>query len=180
MRGLIALMLLALPAPALADDVCKEAWLARNILLDRAGACFSTPMGQRYFNNEGCGAVSLSAAQSAQVARFREVEGSYGCSIDTSKAPMTDVPTWLFAFDLLPVNDGLESACIGWTGATHLLRSGPGGRITGELRAGDTIQFRHDGTERFQFLTITRDGHVIARGWHEGALDFEQCEMFAG
>jgi len=93
---------------------------------------------------------------------------------------MTDAPGWLFACGPVPVTDGLESAGIGWQGAPATLRSGPGGRITGELRQGDTILLLHDGTEDMQFLTISLGGAIIARGWHAGRLDLDQCEAFAG
>ncbi|MEO0390430.1 MAG: DUF4453 domain-containing protein [Pseudomonadota bacterium] len=179
MRALAAAFALCASAAA-ADSVCREAWLARNLILDRAGACFASPLGQRYFDNAGCTQTPLLPEADAQrVAILREVEASYGCALDTSQ-PMADAPEWLFAFDPVPTTDGLESACIGWQGAGALLRSGPGGRITGELRQGDTIGLLHDGTEQMQFLTISRNGHVIARGWHMGPLSLDQCDAFAG
>ncbi|MEM8577204.1 MAG: DUF4453 domain-containing protein [Pseudomonadota bacterium] len=179
MRLALALALLA--SPAAASEVCKEAWMARNLIFDRAGACFSSALGQRYFDNGVCGGdVALSAVDQARVDTLRDVEARYDCAIDTSAPFMTDAPEWLFAFDPVPVTDGLESACIGWQGAPAMLRSGPGGRITGELRQGDTILLLHDGTEDMQFLTISDNGAIIARGWHKGPLNLDKCDAFAG
>ena len=39
--------------PAAADERCHDLWFARNAIMDRAGYCFGSVLGQAVFDNEG-------------------------------------------------------------------------------------------------------------------------------
>ncbi|MEL7099816.1 MAG: DUF4453 domain-containing protein [Pseudomonadota bacterium] len=183
MRFVVALLLMA--APALADKVCAEAWFARNLIADRGGYCFGSPLGQALFDNSDCATKqpALSAADARRIALLRSTEIEWSCAVDTDSAVLPHAPEHLRAFDPVPAITGYESACDGWLGPRTFVRSGPGGRVMGEIVSGDTVMFLHatDEGSSLEFLTVMRDGVVVARGWHPPILpEAGQCEMFAG
>ncbi|MCK5500992.1 MAG: YARHG domain-containing protein, partial [Tritonibacter mobilis] len=70
MKLIVPLLALAAATPAVAGDYCADLWFTRNAIIDRAGYCFGSTLGQRLFDNGDCIAksVSLSDADKAKVA----------------------------------------------------------------------------------------------------------------
>jgi len=63
MRAFLALLLAALAAPAAALEICDELWFTRNLIYDRAGYCFSSPLGRAVFDNSDCTGSALKIAE---------------------------------------------------------------------------------------------------------------------
>ena len=84
-RLILALILLA--SPAAAADVCDDLWFTRNLIMDRAGYCFGSALGQAVFDNGNCigKSVSLSTQLQRQVAEIRELEKQIPCKVDTAR-----------------------------------------------------------------------------------------------
>ena len=99
MRCLLSVfLLLATPSFAESEAACEELWFARNAMMDGAGYCFSTPLGQAVFDNSDCATTEpvLSGPANRIIARILEVEADLACAIDTS----------LTAFQALDLQDG--------------------------------------------------------------------------
>ena len=123
MRIIIGL-LLALPNVAIG---CEELWFFRNLIFDRAGYCFETPLGQAVFDNADCTTSTpvLSQTLSDRVALIRLEEGYSGCNIDPDVGglpPDLTVAAWA-EVETLPLPTGFESACVYWLGAALELRA---------------------------------------------------------
>ncbi|MEL0436252.1 YARHG domain-containing protein [Phycobacter sp. K97] len=71
---LIALTLLA--GPAAASDYCHDLWYTRNAIMDQAGYCFGSVLGQAVFGTGPCigKSVTLSPQDNRTVARLRAAE----------------------------------------------------------------------------------------------------------
>ena len=54
MRFVLTFLLSLCVTPAFALDHCEEWWFTRNLVFDRAGYCFSSPLGQAVFDNSDC------------------------------------------------------------------------------------------------------------------------------
>ncbi|MFC6687930.1 DUF4453 domain-containing protein [Jhaorihella thermophila] len=137
-----------LAGSAAAGTGCKELWFTRNLIMDRAGHCFSTPLGQALFDNADCTGVQprLASPEAALVARIRQIEARHGCRVDTSRRWL-DLPDIAFRRVLqdLPIPDELGWGCLGWTGPVTPLYSGHRGpfHAIGQVTAGDYVSFSH-------------------------------------
>ena len=182
-RSVLALFLLT--GPALATEPCHDLWFTRNLIFDRAGYCFGSVLGQTVFDNADCitKEPALSVVEKATVARIRETEDWIGCRVDTGATRLdVDALDVRRTLDTLPVLDRFESACIGWRGSAVPLFSGvmAGARIVGQISTGDTISFAHEYVEPFNFVTVHRDGQLVALGWTNVATDEATCTQMAG
>jgi hypothetical protein len=153
MRFFLTLALFVLPHVALSDEQCEDIWFTRNLVMDRAGYCFASPLGQAVFDNSDCTGmqVQLDPAATEVVARIRALESEYGCNVDTSKPRLTmlDLAFRRVLRDL-PVRqmgDSSEWACLGWTGPTLPLYDGFTAPLhaIGEVTPGDYVSFGHQG-----------------------------------
>ena len=166
------------------DRLCAQYWFGRNLIYDRAGHCFGSPLGRAIFNNADCtGQVSeLPPEAAATVALIREMEAEWECSMDVSAIALPDFPEheqWFWLQDI-PVPDGWESACVGYRGAPielHAARDAAS-LVTGQVPTGGNIPFDYIPRDGWIFVS----GHgVTGLGWMpDPDLATLECEMFAG
>ncbi len=92
----------------------------RNLIMDRAGYCFGSALGQALYDNGDCigKQVSLSPAQSRQVQNIQRLEAEIGCKVNTGSRRL-DLPNMELLRRLhdMPLPDNGGWACIGWQGA---------------------------------------------------------------
>ena len=170
-------------APATADPLCDALWFTRNLIFDRAGYCFSSPLGQANFSAE-CSTSSpeISGADKLVVDLARQEEEMWECNVDTSRTTLEAWDTQVLAFiEDLPVPTGYESACLGWRGEMLMLRAArdPAADTTGFIRAGNDILLSFHEVAGWTFVSMTRDGQGLGwlqmPPWTEGA-----CDGYAG
>ena len=179
----MALAVVALGSPAFAD--CEDLWFSRNAVFDQAGFCFGSTLGQSVFDNSDCTTTSpeISEREKALVARIKAQERNLDCRIDTARSQI-EVADLEQRRGLMeqPVADGFESACIGWKAAVYDLRLAPfeDAPEATQIRPGDMLLLRHEGTDGFDFVTVLRDGNVAGLGWMSAPIDETTCSDFAG
>lgn len=160
-------VLILSPVTAMADDLCDTLWFTRNLVFDRAGYCFASPLGQAYFSAECTeGSPELDARDAALVARLRAVEAEWDCDVDTSRTELSPFDTQVMMFmEDLPVPTGYESACLGWKGEMLMLRAAPSdaAQPTGFVRPGDDLIAEHQDLEGWSFYSMTPQGQGL--GW---------------
>ena len=71
-------------APARAQDVCTQLWVARNSIYKEYGYCFKTARAIRYFGNAGCQHdnerdLPISRADRARINQIVREERALGC-----------------------------------------------------------------------------------------------------
>ncbi|SMH41554.1 DUF4453 domain-containing protein [Maritimibacter sp. HL-12] len=185
--ALIALALL--PAhPALAFDPCDDLWFSRNQLYDRAGYCFSTPLGQAIFDNADCTGteVTLEPGGTDLVAYVREMEERLECAVDTSATSLdiANIPLRLKLDSVVALSE-FASGCLGWTGEAIPLRAGPQdeAEVISVAMPGDDLVWEYEGTnwpEGWSFLTVYRDEAQVSLGFARDDLDYDLCTGLAG
>lgn len=182
MRFLTVVFLLLTPVTAVADALCDELWLTRNMVFDRAGYCFGSNLGEAIFDNSDCTTSSpkLDAQGDRIVAQVREVEGEFSCDVDTTITTLeVDYIDQRRALADIPVNGGYESACLGYKGPALLLTSGrhPDTAFFGEIFPGDDIFFGYLTEDGMDFIDLG-DGRM---GWLSNHLITpETCTAMAG
>jgi hypothetical protein len=169
-------MLLALllsPAAAAAGLTgCEDIWFTRNQIMDRAGYCFSSPLGRALFDNADCrgSEVALDPAAQAQVAEIQALEARHGCRVDTGRGWL-DMPDLAFRRALwdLPIRDEFEGGCLGWTGPAVALHAGhrPGSPMIGRVDPGDYISFAYLPVDGWTYVTTHAPvwGPLRSAGW---------------
>lgn len=145
MRLTVLLCLLAGPAWA---DACQDWWFTRNLIIDRAGYCFGSVLGQAQFDNTGCIGknVTLDPANAAAVDMIRRQEAEFQCRVDTSQPVLNLIDRDLrLRLAALPIADAFESACIRYRAAPLALLSGPwpNAPVIGQISPGATVSFAH-------------------------------------
>lgn len=190
-RVLIALTLLGLATPALANEpYCEQPWFIRNLIFDRAGFCFSSPLGQATFDNSDCTGtdVVLSQRDREAVALIREMEDLLDCSMDTSGQTLSTLPelNQLRRFTLLPIPADAASGCIGYLGPQLPLLEAPGalnGPVLGTLTLESSILFDFLPENGWEFVTVYPsgwEGPPGPSGWVEMGQQGPQCRQVAG
>ena len=183
---LFSLALLA--SPALADDGCHDLWLTRNLVMDRAGYCFGTVLGQAVFDNSDCTGkqASLDAEAVDFVAYIRGLEQEFECRVDTSQ-PVLQVDDAAFrpAMITLPVRDEFESGCLGWIGQAMPLRSGAGDTapVVGQISPGAFVKYSYLPVGDWTYVTTWTENFeaITGAGWVPlDATAAGQCRDFAG
>lgn len=177
-------LLLAAPAAAQYADFCDELWFTRNLTLDQAGQCFSTPLGQAVFDNTDCtGQTALTRPETLVVQMIAQHEADLACDVDTDRTSLPGIGSldYYRGLDLIPPRSPYESACIGYLGQPFALRRGPDptAAISVMAERGDTIAFAHDPVLGWQFLLVTAKDGTVAGGWIYDELPTE-CEFAAG
>ena len=180
MRLALALAALAGPAHALG---CDDFWFHRNLVADRAGYCFSSPLGRTIFDNTDCTTTTpqLDPASADLIARIRALEAEWGCAVDTARTTVQVNRPDLYARLIdIPMPSPYESACVGWRGGPVPLRAGRSltAPVLGHAEPGDSIGYSHEDAGGWSFVE-TGDGGPI--GWvPAGTFDDPGCEMYAG
>ncbi len=170
--------------PATAFDLCDDLWFTRNLVFDRAGYCFSSPLGKSVFGNKGCTttAPGLDAEEQDVVAEVKAREEALNCAVDTNRTKLNvDMIPMRKAMLDLPLATEFEAACSGWRGPALELynaRSTQSHGI-GFLQEGDTIGFLHESRGPWYFVTQLRDDEVIGVGWVDFQGKEEMCDHFA-
>ncbi|RDC73418.1 DUF4453 domain-containing protein [Rhodovulum sp. 12E13] len=188
----VALALCCAAAPAARAEVwkygaaeCNQLWFMRNLIMDRAGYCFGSPLGQALYDNDDCSGkdITLSPEQTVQANRIRALEQDIGCRVDTA-ATTLDVTGMAQLRRLvdMPLPDNGGSACT-WAGPEAVLHAGkgPGTAALGRLTAGDRVGFGWIGEGDWTVISASSGGPSIL-GWIDvRALHFERnCTDWAG
>ena len=183
MRTCLAFLMLS---TAVMADQCHDLWFTRNLVMDRAGYCFGSVLGQAQFDNSDClgKSVRLSREWEAFVGSIQALERQWGCRVDTSQ-PYLALPDAHLrrGLETLPIADEFESACIGWRAAPTPLYAGTSlqSRITGYIQPGETLGFGHYPVGEWGYVTVSGPDWVprIA-GWHKGVVPEAYCTQWAG
>lgn len=177
--GLIFPLLLSLLSTPVVAEVweygeaeCNELWFMRNLIMDRAGYCFGSALGQALYDNGDCRGkeVSLTAAQSRQVQKIQELERQIGCEVNTGGSRL-DLPNMAALRRLkdMPLPDNGAWACIGWTGEVVPLYDGHGAGATviGQIQPGDRVDYSYLGEGDWTVVTVARGGSggPVVQGW---------------
>lgn len=186
LRPILLSLFVVLGSPLAALTLCDDLWFTRNLVFDRAGYCFGSPLGQAVFDNADCttSAPDLSKRDKAFIDRVRKVEADWSCQINTSRITIeVDDIQQRRAIRDLPIADGYESACIGWRGQRYLLFSERNTTTEpiGELLPGDTIGWFFAEEGAWGFLIISNEGITRTTGWAKDIeLNEESCDFAAG
>lgn len=184
----VLILLLLLATPALGQDACEDAWFTRNLLMDRAGYCFASPLGQALFDNSDCTGndITLAPEVKRQVEEIKEIEALNGCKVDTTRRDLAiDDLTIRRQLSDLPVRDQFESACLGWLGEGAPLRAGRDdeARIIGEVEMGDFVLFSFLEADGWSYVTTHEHDFTGLKsgGWVLSAVFPEEaCAAWAG
>ncbi|MGI3185994.1 DUF4453 domain-containing protein [Nioella aestuarii] len=190
-RVLITLALLGLAAPALANEpYCEQPWFIRNLIFDRAGFCFSSPLGEAVFDNSDCTGtdVVLSQRDREAVALILEMEDLLDCTMDTSGQTLSTLPelNQLRRFALLPIPVDAASGCIGYLGPQLPLLEAPGahnGPVLGTLTLESSILFDFLPENGWEFVTVYPngwEGPPGPSGWVDLGGQMPDCRQVAG
>lgn len=165
-----------------AQASCEDAWYLRNLAFDRAGYCFGSALGKSVFDNNDCTTKSptLSAWDQRMVDETKRYETEMGCKIDTSATRLeSSLIGKLDDVDLLPTLAPYESFCIGFNGPDFPMRSDLGiasSYPTGDVAAGDTVRFRFESADGWEFVETD-----LGAGWiPAGTITPASCRQFAG
>lgn len=188
MRRLLPLaLLIPFAAPALASDGCDDLWFTRNLVMDRAGYCFGSALGQAVFDNGDCTGktVSLDAKDQKLVDRIRKLETRYECAVDTGRKQL-DVKDLAIRRRLtdLPIAEEFPGGCLGWQAPETPLHAGrsPSSEVIGRITPGDFVGFFHIPAGDWQYVTAADpDWTVKSGGWLKGGIgDDDACRDWAG
>ncbi|MBM1222130.1 MAG: DUF4453 domain-containing protein [Alphaproteobacteria bacterium] len=162
-----AATLLSAPVPAAAQEICDALWFTRNLVFDRAGYCFSSPLGLAQFPAD-CTTTEpdLDPEAQALVAMIREVEEEWECDVDTQQTELSPFDTQVLTFiEDLPVPTGYESSCFGWKGGMLMLRAArrEDAQPSGFVRPGDDLLATHADVDGWSFYSMTPQGQGL--GW---------------
>lgn len=182
----LALLLVLLAGPSAAQGWCDDLWFTRNLVMDRAGYCFGTPLGQALFDNSDCTGrrIALDPEASRLVDTILAAEARNECAIDTSRrtVDLDDAAIRRRLTDL-PVRDEFESACIGWLGPETPLRAGHD-RTAPELdriARGDIVRYEHVPFGDWSYVTVaTPEFETKGGGWLDRSAVEEDCFEIAG
>lgn len=174
------------PSLGAADEYCEDLWFTRNAIMDRAGYCFGSNLGQSIFDNSDClgKSVSLSAEDQAMVAELQALEREGDCRVDTSKRSLSLAD--LAQRRLLrhfPLRDNSETACLGWRGRSVALHAGPDDTtaVIGKITPGDTIGYSHLPQGYWDYVQVFDDNWVLkSAGWTDLHVSPKTCSNIAG
>ncbi|WP_295813988.1 DUF4453 domain-containing protein [uncultured Nitratireductor sp.] len=180
----VLLTLIATPAAANESVGCQDIWFTRNLVMDRAGYCFATPLGQALFDNSDCTgkSVSIDALGSRLVSQIQALEKQHGCAVNTRRTRL-DLDDLRIRRQLrdLPVFDEFPGGCLGWTAGREPLYAGrdSGSKVIGRIEPGDYVSFTHLPVDGWSYVTVSEPGWGALKsgGWMSGET---HCKDFAG
>ena len=184
----LALLCALLASPAAASDVCDDLWFTRNLIMDRAGYCFGSNLGQAVFDNGDCigKSVTLNTRNQRLVNQIRAQEKLLECRVNTgqTRLDLDDVDTRRKLIDL-PVRDEFESSCIGWQRDVEPLYAGHSENhpVVGRVEPGDNILWSHiSEVEGWGYVTVTGPDWTAKKsaGWMQSPTDSTDCRQWAG
>lgn len=166
------LSLLSLPAQAQDLDICEALWLSRNAVLDDAGQCFLSPLGQAVFDNTGCSGVAfLLPGATRALDALAEHEANLECSIETGDttvaAAMRGELLLYEELAVMPVENGEQTLCTAYRGEPFWTYGGPGSEmgVIELVQTGQTLLFSGVGIGDYRFASVFDDRVEVARGW---------------
>ena len=188
---LIATIMMAMPAAAEDNPWCQQLWLDRNTVMDRAGQCFGSALGQAVFDNSDCtpGQRPLSPLDTAIVTQIQQMEASGNCAVDTSvQRLMPEVlehRARLLELWTVPIRAETEHFCGGYSGPAIDLHAGisTSTSIIGRLEPGQGFGFSYDPMPpNWEYITVTdADHNRVAHGWAQGLeMRDDLCAFMAG
>lgn len=168
------------------SQACDELWFSRNAMMDYAGYCFQSPLGQAVFDNSDCttSEPQLSLAAQAMTRQIIKNEATLACDVNTDRTELE--PMWNIAqrreLEVQPPVPNAweaETSCIGY-GATVPIYAAPdhAARILDVMRPGGNINFVRDVLvqdktyEVFSQLLVDEDGTVLP-GYHGEQIEGE-------
>lgn len=189
---LLCASILASPAAAENSPFCQELWLSRNTVMDRAGQCFGTPLGQAVFDNSDCveGDIRLNPLDAEIVRIAQAIEQWAGCAVDTDAERLNlDVLPFharLMELFTVPVRIDSEHGCQGYNGPPIPLHAGISTSMTviGTVQHGHGFSLSHNRLRGgWEYLEVRdSEGAFVAHGWAQGIpsnLD-DVCAFSAG
>ncbi|MEM6390728.1 MAG: DUF4453 domain-containing protein [Pseudomonadota bacterium] len=189
MRGLIAFFLTVLPATLSAQSFCEASWVARNMIFDRAGHCFSSALGMAMFDNSNCtgSGPTLTPMDQEAVRVMRDQEARAGCRVNTAAGPTQGlIAAWQEYARLfeIPAVDELGWACWGYSGPTITLHAGTGMNTPqiGQLASGQSLVSEHWPRNGWVYVSVLTGpgGSLLASGWTAARVDDSMCAQVAG
>jgi len=188
-RRILLPLLLVIAATEARAGACDDLWFTRNLIIDRAGYCFGSPLGQSMFDNGDCVGKQITVAPDDRrlVERVQAMERQLGCAVDTGRTHL-DLPDIAIRRRLrdLPVADEYESGCIGWREPVTPLYAGrsPFTEIVGRIEPGDDVRYSHWTTDddRWIYVTVWASGWGAFRsaGWTDFRTNESSCRHWAG
>lgn len=161
-----------------ASAACDELWFSRNAMMDHAGYCFKSPLGQAVFDNSDCttSEPKLSKSAQAMTAQIISNEAAFSCDVDTSRTSLP--PDVLFRSDQrrelatqppVPAHWGAEESCGGYLGDPLPVYAAPSrdAAILDVMQSGGDIQFqrhvmlRDKSLEVISQLLLDDDGNIL-------------------
>lgn len=171
MLGLAALAT-AFGTLASAEDACRDLWFSESAIYAQAGYCFTDPLGEAVFGNDGCTSstkpAELPVFFERQLEKIAERQAEFECVVDTSVTVLA-LPRIESRQKLAiqPVHSGEESLCI--LRAPTSLWSAPDveAEQIGWLKRGDLITVEHDPIDGVEFASrVRRSGQILDLvGW---------------
>lgn len=159
MTRILAFILILLPLEAVAASGCEDIWFTRNLVMDRAGHCFSSPLGQAVFDNSDCTGTGVQpdAYGTQVIQQIRALEAQHACRVNTNQT-WIDLPDIAFRKVLRthPIFDEFEGGCLGWNGPNTPLYDGysePFHQI-GQIQPGDFVSYGHLPVGEWTYVTI--------------------------
>ena len=102
------------------DPLCEQWWYARNLIFDRAGYCFASPLGQALFDNADCTTSDpqLPPEEAQLVEDIRFMEGEFDCAVDSSSTSLAFFDAALMEgwTPDVPIPAEYGSGCFGYHG----------------------------------------------------------------
>ena len=190
-RFVLLLLAMAAPGVASASDFCDDLWFTRNLVMDRAGYCFGSALGQAVFDNSNCTGkdVSLSPRDQAVVREVQRIEKQQGCSVDTSRRSLAldDIAFRRRLVDLPIIDElGLGSGCLGWRGGRQPLYAGHSAdtQVLGWIEPGQYVGYFYgseDSPDDWFYVVVKTVNweRFVAAGWARTTSD-EECDGWAG
>ena len=186
MTYLLATLAVLGGSPAAATGFCDDLWFTRNLVMDRAGYCFGTPLGQSVFDNGDCtsASVSLDRAASQLVDDIQSAEARNQCDVDTTRdtVAINDIENRRQLVDL-PIRSETESTCIGWQGEVTPVLAGRDSAAPeiARIEAGDIVQYQHVPVGDWHYVIIaTQDFETRGGGWLDLSAGAPDCWEMAG
>ena len=88
--GLLPVVALSESFPTLGNNrtSCESIWVERNQILNVAGQCFETTLGQAVFDNSDCsiGLPRLSETALNRISQLKQAEEQRGCAVNTTRS----------------------------------------------------------------------------------------------
>ncbi len=194
--GLLPVSALSQAFPSLGSSrtSCESLWVERNQILNVAGYCFDTALGQAVFDNADCipGQPALPEAALNRISRLQQAEERRSCEVNTGRGQITvngrygplrfgngglTLGRWAAALqqlDVFPQSTGRVRSCtvsgLSANGDGFLaLRSGPDVRYPqiGQLINGERVSSTSACLGRWCFADTVQSGNRKERrnGW---------------